>query len=538
MSVKGSLSDKSKLTSYRTTIETAFYGNNVRKVDSPNQAYYLAMKSPGTYVTDKDVIEPEYHGLPTRAKVLVFNDGEVIGRCAQARKLAYTEGVDEKRYTGILREAIYNMRFRTMYHAQSYVGLDEDFIVKANFLTPEGFENNILNWMLNFQSRNSFYHQMYKNSKVYDDYGIFLISDPYWKHPDFPLGLAFFDPEHNAACLLGLRYFGEHKKATLTMAWGTANRHGWASCHAGLKRYDDKKFVAAFFGLSGSGKSTLTHAKHDGKYNTTVLHDDAFIVNVKNGSSVALEPSYFDKTADYEIGHPDNKFILTAQNIGITLDEQNKTEFVTEDIRQGNGRAIKSRLWTPNRVDKIEEPLNAIFWLMKDPTLPPLSRLEDPVLASTMGVTLATKRTSAERVVGVSLEKLVVEPYANPFRTWPLGIDYDKFKTLIERGVKCYVLNTGNFMGKDIPKEITIGLLEAIVEEEDKFVPWKDVEEMSYWPVEGFEPNMDDSSYCEKLKARMLDRIEYIESRATEKAGFDKLPVECSDTIKKIVQKI
>ena len=538
MSVKGSLSDKSRITSYRTTIETAFYANNVRKVESPTEAYYLAMESPGTYVTDKDVIEPEFHGLPTRAKVLVFNDGEVIGRCAQARRLAFTEGVDEKTYSGILREAIYNMRFRTMYHAQSYIGLHEDFIVKANFLTPEGFENNILNWMLNFQARDSFYHKMYKNSKVYDDFGIFLISDPYWKHPDFPLGLAFFDPEHNVGCLLGLRYFGEHKKATLTMAWGTANRHGYASCHAGLKRYDDKKFVAAFFGLSGSGKSTLTHAKHDGKYKTTVLHDDAFIVNVENGSSIALEPSYFDKTADYDIGHPDNKYILTAQNIGISLDENSETEFVTEDIRQGNGRAIKSRLWSPNRVDKIEEPLNAIFWLMKDPTLPPLSRVEDPVLASTMGATLATKRTSAERVVGVNLEKLVVEPYANPFRTWPLGIDYSKFKTLIERGVKCYVLNTGNFMGKDIPKEITIGLIESIIEGEDKFVQWNDVEGMSYWPVEGIEPDMKDESYKEQLKARMIDRIDYIESRKTERAGFDKLPDECAAAIKRIADKL
>ena len=535
MSIKGSLFDKSRITSYRTTIETAFYANNVRKIESPAEAYYLAMKSPGTNITDKDVFEPEYHGLPYGAKILVFNDGEVIGRCAQARRLAFTEGVDEKTYSGILREAVYNMRFRTMYHTQAYIGLHEDFMVRANFLTPEGFENNLLNWLLNFQARNSFYDEMYARSKPYDDLEIFVISDPYWKHPDFPLGLAFFDPEHNVSYLLGLRYFGEHKKATLTMAWGTANRHGYASCHAGLKRYDDHKFVAAFFGLSGSGKSTLTHAKHGGKYKTTILHDDAFVVNVADGSSIALEPSYFDKTADYAIGHPDNKYILTAQNIGISLDENGKTELITEDIRQGNGRAIKSRLWSPNRVDKVEEPLNAIFWLMKDPTLPPLTRLENPVLGSTMGVTLATKRTSAERVVGVSLDKLVVEPYANPFRTWPLGIDYDKFKTLIEKGVKCYILNTGNFMGKDIPKEITLGLLGSIVEGEDEFVPWGKIDGLSYWPVEGYEPDMKDESYRRQLKARMNDRIDYIESRKTEKAGFDKLPDECAAEIKKII---
>ena len=89
------------------------------------------------------------------------------------------------------------------------------------------------------------------------------------------------------------------------MAWAIANRNGYASCHGGQKEYtlaDGSKFVASVFGLSGSGKSTLTHAKHGGKYPITVLHDDAFIINTDTCSSVALEPTYFDKTADYPTG--------------------------------------------------------------------------------------------------------------------------------------------------------------------------------------------------------------------------------------------
>lgn len=35
--------------------------------------------------------------------------------------------------------------------------------------------------------------------------------------------------------------------------------------------------------------------------NTTVLYDDAFIINKTNGSSVSLELSYFDKTQDYPL---------------------------------------------------------------------------------------------------------------------------------------------------------------------------------------------------------------------------------------------
>lgn len=70
-----------------------------------------------------------------------------------------------------------------------------------------------------------------------------------------------------------MRYFGEHKKGTLTMAWAIANRNGYASCHGGQKEYtlaDGSKFVASVYGLSGSGKSTLTHAKHGGKYDIKV----------------------------------------------------------------------------------------------------------------------------------------------------------------------------------------------------------------------------------------------------------------------------
>ena len=119
-----------------------------------------------------------------------------------------------------------------------------------------------------------------KSAPIEGEPDIFVFADPEWSNPDFPLGLSLFDPEHNVACVLGMRYFGELKKGTLTLAWGIAGRHGWCSCHGGQKRYNlpgGKKFVSAVFGLSGSGKSTITHAKHDNKYDVTVLHDDASV---------------------------------------------------------------------------------------------------------------------------------------------------------------------------------------------------------------------------------------------------------------------
>ena len=259
-------------------------------------------------------------------------------------------------------------------------------------------------------------------------------------HPDYPLGLAVFSPEQNCAAILGMRYFGEIKKGTLTLAWGIAARNGYAACHGGLKRYRTKEggrsFVLAVFGLSGSGKSTITHAKHRDKYEITVLHDDALAVNVDGKYAIAMEPAYFDKVQDYPIGCEANKFLVTLQNCGATIDANGKRIVVPEDIRNGNGRAIKSRFWSPDRVDRIDEPLSAICWLMKDPTLPPILRLTDPSLAATMGATLATKRTSAERLApGVDPNLLVIESYANPFRTYPLSMDYKRFKKLIEDGV-------------------------------------------------------------------------------------------------------
>ena len=290
--------------------------------------------------------------------------------------------------------------------------------------------------------------------------------------------------------------------------------------------------------MSGSGKSTLTHAKHNNKYpSIKVLHDDAFIINAETCSSVALEPTYFDKTADYPTGCEDNKFLLTAQNCSATLDEDGKVVLVTEDVRNGNGRAIKSKLWSPNRVDKIEAPVNAIFWIMKDPTIPPVVKLKGASLASVMGATLATKRSTAERLAaGVDPNALVVEPYANPFRTYPLVNDYEKFKSLVEtKNVDCYIINTGEFMGKKVQPKDTLGVLEAIVEKKADFKPWGPFSDIEIFEWEGFVPNLSDKEYVEQLKARMQDRLNYVTNLDEAEGGFNKLPEDAAAAIKKVV---
>ncbi|MBQ4530709.1 MAG: phosphoenolpyruvate carboxykinase (ATP), partial [Lachnospiraceae bacterium] len=358
-----------------------------------------------------------------------------------------------------------------------------------------------------------------------------------------PLTLCYFDTNENCAAILGMRYFGEHKKGTLTMAWALANRNGYASCHGGQKEYildDGSTFVASVYGLSGSGKSTLTHAKHDGKYEIKVLHDDAFIINTDTCASVALEPTYFDKTADYPTGCPDNEYLLSAQNCSCTLDSEGKIQLVTEDIRNGNGRAIKSKLWSPNRVDKIDAPVNAIFWIMKDPTIPPVVKLKGSALASVMGATLATKTSTAERVAaGTDLNAIRIVPYANPFRTYPLVNDYEKFKKLVEeKNVDCYIINTGDFMGKKVQPKDTLGILETIVEGKAEFKKWGNFSDIEIMDWADFNVDLSDANYVAELKSAMETRVKAVEGFATNKEGYDKLPDEALEALKKVVSEI
>ncbi len=549
----------------RSIIEAAYYGNNVVKVNTLKEAYNLAKNSPGTIVTDMPVYRGEEFGLDADAKVLLFNDGAVTGRYAAARRIKGYPGVDDTKLDKVVMDAVYKTRFKKLYHAECFVGLDPEFMAKAHLLIPEGEENLLYNWMLNFQYMSDDYVKMYKNSKPIADGkepDIYIFSDPQWKPepaPDVdysclsdPQTLCYFDTNQNCAAILGMKYFGEHKKGTLTMAWALANRNGYASCHGGQKEYSlegGKKFVASVYGLSGSGKSTLTHAKHGGKYDQfggiKVLHDDAFIINSDTCASIALEPTYFDKTADYPTGCPDNKYLITVQNCSATMDNEGKIQLVTEDIRNGNGRAIKSKLWSPNRVDKIDSPVNAIFWIMKDPTIPPIVKLKGSALAAVMGATLATKTSTAERVAaGTDLNAIRIVPYANPFRTYPLANDYVKFKKLVEeKNVACYIVNTGDFMGHKCQKEDTLGILETIVEGKAKFEKWgnfSDIEIMNDWSGKtgDFTPDMKDASYLAELKKAMETRVKAVEDFATKNEGYDKLPDEALTALKKVVSEI
>lgn len=521
----------------RSTVETAFYGNNMTHITDVATAYKLATQDPGTVKTDLPIYRPTDLGLPEDAKMLVANTGKVVGRTAQARRILGNAGVDEADMAGRLRQAIYASRQRQFIKTDVFVGLDEDFIVQAHLAVPEGFANNLLSYMLNFQPLTAAYKKMFADSVAYPEGDIYIYADPTYHDPDYPDGLAIFDPKHNAAAILGMSYFGELKKSTLTLAWSIAHRHGYVSCHGGLKAFhfkDKQDQVFAMFGLSGSGKSTLTHAKHGYKYDITVLHDDAFVINRKTGRSVALEPSYFDKTNDYPMTSNETKYFMTVQNVGVTLDANNRKVLVTEDLRNGNGRTIKSRYASTNRVDKENAPINAIFWIMKDDSLPPVIKVDDPVLAATFGVTLATKRSTAENIIGdVDRDALVIEPFANPFRVYPLSEDYHDFKALLEeQHLDCYLLNTGFFGDKKIPKEITLGALEAIVNESTEWESFAGLDHMQNLKLADFPVDYDNRDYRKLVAACLAIRANFVDQY--QHSNNDQLPHEITDVLMKL----
>lgn len=150
---------------------------------------------------------------------------------------------------------------------------------------------------------------------------------------------------------------------------------------------------------------------------------------------------------------------------------------------------------------------------------------------------MATKTSTAERVAaGTDMNALRIVPYANPFRTYPLVNDYVKFKKLVEeKNVDCYIVNTGDFMGKKVQPKDTLGILETIVEGKAEFKQWGPFEDIEIMDWEGFVPDLNDASYKTELKNAMINRVNAVEKFATEKDGYDKLPEEALAALKKLV---
>jgi len=517
---------------WRAIMETALYANSVRKTNMA-ELYSLALKQPEVIMTDQAMYNPGQFGLPADAKVLISQDGGVIGRTARARLLTRTFSKPQSdKMKAILMEAVYQFNKRPGLHLEGIVGLHPDFMVKAHLISPESDAKNMLDWGMNFLPFMKPWSDAYPKSRNLGEPDIIAFADPDWSNPEYPNGCVIIDEVNNCIAILGLRYFGERKKGTLTIAWTMGVRHNMVACHGGIKKIGNNKPIAVF-GLSGSGKSSITNSlDHDGTLNknekVTVIHDDAFLIDLESDITVALEPSLFDKTDAVKLDDSTLKYFYSAQNVAVTTVQvggKTKKVMVHEDIRNDNGRCIKSRDMFTN-APSCERP-SMVIWLQKDTSLPPISKVKGSSLAVAMGASLSTLRAKGvENVEAKELDKLVIEPFANPFRVHSLLEDCEQFRKLFKMGCDCYIMNTHAFGLPDdlvnIPKELSLNIVTQLMRGNIQWREWRTFHGLSL-PSNGneffgadfdkkYKPNRS-LDYINFLRDRMQDRITFLSNK-------------------------
>jgi phosphoenolpyruvate carboxykinase (ATP) len=470
---------------------------NIEMRVSPERAYEMARKLPHISVTDLPIYEAARKrlGLAPGATVLDDCHGSVVGRTAKAR-IFYNkqDAAKKKKLENLCLDATFEMKQKKLIITEAILGLDKDLMIRAILCTTQSNASNVFNWLVNFAWCDSIRHE-YERSKVLPIQDILFVSDPEWKntkYPEYGDILAIFDPYENVVFNLGMRYFGELKKGTLTLAWTSGMRLGQVACHGGIKEINFSKCkdprysslenkVIGFFGLSGSGKSSHTNAKDNhGSLpkgtKTTILHDDAFQIDIQQKCCRVWEPSLFDKMDSRGPAHHEWKYVISTQNNG-TIERQGKVIPLALDIRNNNSRAVLDRDLLGNYTNKIGYP-NYICWLMKDSTLPPVINCKNKDLGVAMGATLMTKRTAAENVSSEEMKKLVFEPYANPFRVYELFKDVEGFLKVFSEGTECFVFNSGGFWKSsdtdllDIPLDLSLRLQTAILMNELEWEEW------------------------------------------------------------------
>ena len=68
-----------------------------------------------------------------------------------------------------------------------------------------------------------------------------------------------------------------------------------------------------------------------------------------------------------------------------------------------------------------------------------------------------------------------------------------------------------------------------------QFKPWGPFSDIEILEWEGFVPDLSDHAYVEQLKARMQDRLNYVEGLKDVEGGFNMLPTDAAEAIRKVV---
>jgi phosphoenolpyruvate carboxykinase (ATP) len=162
-------------------------------------------------------------------------------------------------------------------------------------------------------------------------------------------------------------------------------------------------------------------------------------------------------------------------------------------------------------------------------------KVSDIGLSVAMGASLSTLRAKGvENVPREELARLVIEPFANPFRVHPLMEDCRQFLKLFKLGTECYIMNTGHFgmPGEEVkvPKELSLNIVTQMVRGTIEWREWKSFPGLLL-PANGvdifgedfdkkFKPSKN-PEYLQFLRNRMQDRITFLSNKRDLERDMD-----------------
>jgi phosphoenolpyruvate carboxykinase (ATP) len=276
-------------------------------------------------------------------------------------------------------------------------------------------------------------------------------------------------PDKGLTFVLGSDYTGEAKKSFLRLFMRRAKEQGGLGIHAGSKRVtikDDGERITvgqAFLGLSATGKSTLTgHGCWlDGPEGTEMLQDDVCAllpdgqITGSEGNGLYIKTDGLDDDEQPALYEAATEEEAVFENVWV--DQDGTVDFDNTELT-ANGRAVIRREDLSSASEDIDmtEGVDQIFFITRNPIMPPVARLDDrqAAVAFMLGESIQTSAGDPDaagesiRVVGT-----------NPFVIGPEGEEGNRFRELIaENDVECFLINTG-YVG---PSKADIGVRESV----------------------------------------------------------------------------
>jgi phosphoenolpyruvate carboxykinase (ATP) len=348
-------------------------------------------------------------------------------------------------------------------------------------------------------------------------------------------------PDEGLTFVLGSDYTGEAKKSFLRLFMRRAKEQGGLGIHAGSKRVtvesDDgvETVGQAFLGLSATGKSTLTgHSCWLGEpEGAEMLQDDVCAllpdgqVTGSEGGGLYIKTDGLDPDEQPELYEAATSEEAIFENVAV--DEDGTVDFDDTELTS-NGRAVIRREDLASASPDIDLPeLDQIFFITRNPLMPPVARLDDrqAAVAFMLGESIQTSAGDPDaagesiRVVGT-----------NPFIIGPEGEEGDRFRDLVAgNDLECFLINTGHVgpgkadIGVRESVSILVGAARGQIEwEEDATFGFEIPTAVPGIDVEPFYPPTHYDDFEAELEALREERRAYLEQ-------FETLSAEIKDAV-------